>query len=1776
MKNKHFSLILLIILFSFFQNCFATDDATFTQFSVPTGTLERGTEHTCTIEIENTGTTTREFWIGLSFAHESTTRDNWPQGWYDIKPVMTRILVPGERQEIEFSFIIPDYLNPGQFYAFSRIWNNFNALEWLMSDPIYDESTEHTEWYNNELGLASFNLGAFDNPPEDIIGQLLWGARFVAFEGSDLMNMYINQGQKPLLYFNANVNGSLVTTGTPLSFGAGATFLIDLDDLFQFTPEGEEGWVTMWIDAEGSLGLGYEISNVNIEGEIGITYHNFDYPEKALADDRREWGASIGASIPGFAITLVEYQSDGGIQRPRIQWTGTAGVTLNISGDANGFVSWEVNVQEIKDAIINAFSDERNLYNSISELSNNLSDLTTSAFRITSWDDGSWMLTDGQWETNLKLSKTYNPNNEKEKYAHHFFIDVLNNTDVLRIITNGGTPNADLYLSYNEIPINSPQYTSSESDNDESIIINNPTAGKWYIMLPSITPYDGLNLVASTETNNNQSPGLSNPRVEPLSGTESTNFKFLIDYFDPDGDPPLSSNRNVFINDQNPASAHSMTLESGSESDGTYSYSTTFSPGSYQYFFSFINGYGQSAITGWKNGPNVYSNENIIINPVIHCPEFSQDLKFGYRSGDTGPFTYFNITGNTYLAPINIPTGSTIWFTASSNNENFEYDKMILKKGDQIIHESQNSFWINFGTSDYGTFTLNAYYNYTPKEYTISGTVLDKDGQIIPDNVILNLKSSQQEIIQISSDGIFSFTGIQGGVSVSITAGVNGYSFSPVSLVFNNLKENYANQSIIGYSNDITAPNTILTDKPDSITQNSTVTFNWIGTDDVSASDNILFQYILEEVDDDWSTLNTNKSVSYNLANGLYTFKVRAEDESGNLDQSPISYTFIVNANPKIISYERTNRGVWSSKIKIEMPVAPTNPSRNIVLNYKFSGINDNELIPIKIYRIKEDKPIGTSDIISEHLSIEPLITFYENNSILKLPDTLLAGQSIELEIEWGKIKYFGWQEFNSVPLGFSNGGNIIKSYLDENLNLWRSATRNNYRGLSACEKDGSLLIDISNKNSIINESLVQFIPGECLNGDIGNFTEFLSSNILESDLDNLLLWTDYRYEFDGTNNYYYKRYGLQTFNKEGDPIAYSYGNYSDRSSINLPRNVINNSIWIVCDRSLNPQNTSNNAFFTVLDESGNVIIPETIFDEIQNDNGADIDTREVIPIGDNVLFLWERSWETTVGDYRQEIKYQIRDYLGNIVYATTSITPNILSDEIEYNDFYYIEWYLTDKTGKVWLSYKHSLSGQPAEYFYIVINNDGTFYKNATQTTNNRVFSYCDKDGYIWINENDQFYMLRDDDSYIIEPRNGITIPNQDVRNISASVTSNGYRLYDRWSPQLLNIDIANDVKIDTLEIYDLNMWDNDLHPSNLEIKKEETTIWHQVGQFDEYSQVNLSDLLNHGQNVISMTQDNILGGQILITFPLSPETYRISGKVSLNDATVNLTEVKIILEGNKNDTINPDSTGFYSFTDLLKGKYSIYAELENFSFCPIFSYEYNLLDTNYVNQNFTGVMIIPNNISESICQGENIQIGDSIFTESGNYMVSLINQYGCDSVIKLNLTVNPLPFVNIGNYKTITENDTTILSSNDNFINYLWNTSETTSSIMIIGKNVGIGKYDYWLRVEDENNCVNFDTIQITITESTNISNILSSGFVKFYPNPTNDFLNIEINGVNEKIRIELISENGSIVLSRKYQVGLNIVDKLDLKGFNSGWYIIKTQTETEIKTNKFLLIK
>lgn len=77
-------------------------------------------------------------------------------------------------------------------------------------------------------------------------------------------------------------------------------------------------------------------------------------------------------------------------------------------------------------------------------------------------------------------------------------IDVLSDSTVFEVLTNGGFGSVGLFVSYGEIPtINSFQCMSYRRGTEESCRFSNPRAGRWYIMIEGHKAYRDVNLSAN-------------------------------------------------------------------------------------------------------------------------------------------------------------------------------------------------------------------------------------------------------------------------------------------------------------------------------------------------------------------------------------------------------------------------------------------------------------------------------------------------------------------------------------------------------------------------------------------------------------------------------------------------------------------------------------------------------------------------------------------------------------------------------------------------------------------------------------------------------------------------------------------------------------------------------------------------------------------------------------------------------------------------------------------------------------------------------------------------------------------------------------------------------------------------------------------------------------------------------------------------------------------------------------------------------------------------------
>lgn len=127
-------------------------------------------------------------------------------------------------------------------------------------------------------------------------------------------------------------------------------------------------------------------------------------------------------------------------------------------------------------------------------------------------------------------------------------------------------------------------------------------------------------------------------------------------------------------------------------------------------------------------------------------------------------------------------------------------------------------------------------------------------------------------------------------------------------------------------------------------------------------------------------------------------------------------------------------------------------------------------------------------------------------------------------------------------------------------------------------------------------------------------------------------------------------------------------------------------------------------------------------------------------------------------------------------------------------------------------------------------------------------------------------------------------------------------------------------------------------------------------------------------------------------------------------------------------------------------------------------------------------------NNRSQAICQGNFVQIGTKQYRTTGNYRDTLTSSNGCDSIINLNLTVNPLPIADISGSTSFCAGGSTTLTASGG-TNYAWSNGATTPSITV--RQAGT----YTVTVTNATGCNGSTSIGVTLKQRP-IANITPNG--------------------------------------------------------------------------------
>jgi hypothetical protein len=199
---------------------------------------------------------------------------------------------------------------------------------------------------------------------------------------------------------------------------------------------------------------------------------------------------------------------------------------------------------------------------------------------------------------------------------------------------------------------------------------------------------------------------------------------------------------------------------------------------------------------------------------------------------------------------------------------------------------------------------------------------------------------------------------------------------------------------------------------------------------------------------------------------------------------------------------------------------------------------------------------------------------------------------------------------------------------------------------------------------------------------------------------------------------------------------------------------------------------------------------------------------------------------------------------------------------------------------------------------------------------------------------------------------------------------------------------------------------------------------------------------------------------------------------------------------------------------------------------------------------------------VSDSLCDGYNYYVGDTVISTPGNYLVHTANINGCDSLI--NLTLYPQ------SVDATTAYVGQSFMANHSGVNVTYQWCNCASGGILVGETNQVfwpsNNAEYAVTVK-ENDCEKKSDCMSLLYASTN--EYVLGGF-NLYPSPANEFLIVDLQDIADAEEINILSIAGQLVLSQDVNQDKM---RLNIQGLPSGTYIVNVKTESDIRVERFV---
>ncbi len=197
---------------------------------------------------------------------------------------------------------------------------------------------------------------------------------------------------------------------------------------------------------------------------------------------------------------------------------------------------------------------------------------------------------------------------------------------------------------------------------------------------------------------------------------------------------------------------------------------------------------------------------------------------------------------------------------------------------------------------------------------------------------------------------------------------------------------------------------------------------------------------------------------------------------------------------------------------------------------------------------------------------------------------------------------------------------------------------------------------------------------------------------------------------------------------------------------------------------------------------------------------------------------------------------------------------------------------------------------------------------------------------------------------------------------------------------------------------------------------------------------------------------------------------------------------------------------------------------------------------------------------------------------TQGGTYTISQVSDVNCAGTVypsSADIIVLPSSIPDF----TFSQNGLEVSFTNNslNSTSYLWDFGDGDTSTTIHPVHIYQTSGIYQVNLTATNVQCGDNVFGQTVDLFVNVESLSSENLVKFYPNPSNGLITMEISiPATSDIYVNITSVNGQIIYNNKFENTGKIVAQIDLSLFSSGLYTVRIISDKFTKTSKLVLYK